>query len=186
MTVQILRKKFTVDQYHQMIEMSILTDCDRVELLQGEIIEMSPVGRRHAACVDRLNELLVLCLASQAIVRVQSPIRLGDNSEPQPDVSILVRRDDFYSDEHPQPKDVFAVIEVSDTTVEFDRTVKIPLYAQNLIPEVWLVDLNGRAVEVYREPHLSTYRQMQIFRHGQSLSFQSFTGILVPVAQFLG
>jgi Uma2 family endonuclease len=186
MTVQILRKKFTVGQYHQMIESGILTDCDRVELLEGEIIEMSPVGRQHAACVDRLNELFVLALASRAIVRVQSPIRLSNNSEPQPDVSILQRRPDFYAEGHPQSQDVLALVEVSDTTVEFDRTVKVPLYAQDYIAEVWIVDLNAEAVQVHRVPSSTGYQQVQTFRRGQSLSFQAFTDVQFTVEQFLG
>jgi Uma2 family endonuclease len=186
MTVQILRKKFTVGQYHQMIEFGILTDRDRVELLQGEIIEMSPVGRQHAACVDRLNELFVLGLSTRAIVRVQSPIRLSNNSEPQPDVAILQRRSDFYAEGHPQPEDIFALVEVSDTTVEFDRTVKVPLYAQDNIPEVWIVDLNSQTVHVYREPSSSGYQQLQSFRRGQSPAFQAFTDLQFSVEQVLG
>jgi Uma2 family endonuclease len=184
--VQILRKKFTVSQYHQMIESGILTDRDRVELLQGEIIEMSPVGRQHAACVDRLNELLVLGLSTRVIVRVQSPIRLNNNSEPQPDIAILQRRTDFYAEGHPQPEDIFALVEVSDTTVEFDRTIKVPLYAQYRIPEVWIVDLNAQAVQVYREPNSSGYQQVQTFRHGQTLFFQAFTTIQFSTEQVLG
>lgn len=186
MTVQILRKKFTVGQYDQMIESGILTDRDRVELLQGEIIEMSPVGRQHAACVDRLNELFVLALSTRAIVRVQSPVRLSNNSEPQPDVAILRRRPDFYVEGHPRPEDIFALVEVSDTTVEFDRTVKVPLYAQEYIPEVWIVDLNAQAAQVYREPSSSGYQQVQSFRRGQSLMFQAFTTIQFSIEQVLG
>jgi Uma2 family endonuclease len=186
MTVQILRKKFTVGQYHQMIESGILTERDRVELLQGEIIEMSPVGRQHAACVDRLNELFVLGLVSKAIVRVQSPIRLSNNSEPQPDLAILRRRSDFYADGHPQPDDVFALVEVSDTTVEFDRAVKVPLYAKEGIAEVWIVDLNANLIEVYREPTSSSYQQIQAFAQSQSLTFQAFTEVSFPVDRILG
>ncbi|MGB6016211.1 MAG: Uma2 family endonuclease [Nodosilinea sp.] len=186
MTVQILRKKFTVGQYHQMIESGILTDRDRVELLQGEIIEMSPVGRQHAACVDRINEFFVLALVSKAIVRVQSPIRLSNNSEPQPDLTVLQRRSDFYAEGHPQSKDVFTLVEVSDTTVEFDRTVKVPLYAQDNIAEVWIVDINAEAVQVYREPRAAVYQQVQTYRRGQSLTLQAFTDIQFFVDQLLG
>jgi len=186
MTVQILRKKFTVGQYHQMIESGILTDRDRVELLQGEIIEMSPIGMQHAACVDRLNELLVRELVGRAIVRVQNPIQLGTRSEPQPDFAILQRRPDFYANSHPQPQDVFALIEVSDTTVEFDRTVKVPIYAKDNIAEVWIVDLNAAAVQIYREPSESGYQQLQTFRRGQTIAFQAFTDIQFAVDQLLG
>ena len=186
MAVQILRKKFTVGQYHQMIETGILTDRDRVELLQGEIIEMSPIGRQHAACVDRLTELLVRELGFRAIVRVQNPFQLSDSSEPQPDFAILQRRPDFYANGHPQPHDVYAVVEVSDTTIEFDRTVKMPLYAQNGIAEVWIVDLNAPRVEVYREPNASGYQSIQTFDRGQFLSFQAFTDVQFQVDQILG
>ncbi len=185
MTVQILRKKFTVGQYHQMIESGILTDRDRVELLNGEIIEMSPVGRRHAACVDRLTELLILRLASKAIVRTQNPIRLSDDSEPQLDIAILRRRDDFYATGHPQPADIFLVIEVVDTTIEFDREIKIPTYAQEQIPIVWLVDLNAEVVEVFQEPTAQGYRNSQRFQAGQMLTIPNFSEIQIGVDQIL-
>ncbi|MGB3136427.1 MAG: Uma2 family endonuclease [Nodosilinea sp.] len=186
MTVQILRKKFTVGQYHQMIESGILTDRDRVELLQGEIIEMSPIGMQHAACVDRLTELLVETLRGKAIVRVQNPIQLSTRSEPQPDFAILKRRSDFYASGHPQPQDVFALVEVSDTTIEFDRTVKVPLYAKDNIAEVWIVDLNAEAVQIYRQPSTTGYQQVQTLRRGQSLTFQAFTDIQFTIVQLLG
>jgi Uma2 family endonuclease len=186
MTVQIRRKKFTVAQYQQMIKAGVLTDRDRVELLQGEVIEMSPVGRHHASCVDRLTEFFVLRLSAGAMVRVQSPIQLGLHSEPQPDLTLLKRRNDFYADAHPQPQDIFAIIEVSDTTIEFDRTIKIPLYVENAITEVWIVDLNEQCIEVYREPNALGYQQVQVFRRGQSLSLQAFPQVQFSVDQLLG
>ncbi len=186
MSVRSLRKRFTVDQYHQMIESGILTDRDRVELLQGEIIEMSPVGRRHAACVDRLNELFVLRLSSKAIIRTQSPIKLSDHSEPLPDLAILKRRDNFYANGHPQPQDIFTLIEVSDSTVEFDRTEKVPLYAQAEILEVWVMDLNAQVVEVYRKPSTSGYQQVQAFKRGQLIALQQFGNLQFSVDQLLG
>jgi Uma2 family endonuclease len=186
MTVQILRKKFTVGQYHQMIESGVLTESDRVELLQGEIIEMSPIGKQHAACVDRLTELFIGELNRRAIVRVQNPIQLSDRSEPQPDFAILQRRSDFYADAHPQPQDIFALVEVSDTTVEFDRTVKVPLYAKDNIAEVWIIDLNAEIVQVYREPSAMGYQQLQTFRRSQSVAFQAFSDIQFGIDQLLG
>lgn len=186
MTVQILRKKFTVGQYHQMIESGILTDQDHVELIQGEIIEMSPVGRHHAACVDRLTELLVLTLCRQALIRVQSPILLSDNSEPQPDISILQRREDFYHAGHPTPDNIFTLIEVSDSTIAFDRDVKVPIYAQEQIPEVWLVNLNDTQVECYRQLIANTYQQFQIFNLGETLNIQAFPDVPIEVNQIFG
>jgi len=185
MTLQITRKQFTAAQYHQMIDVGILTERDRVELLQGEIIEMSPIGRQHAACVDRLTELFIRELGNSAIVRVQNPIQLSDRSEPQPDFAILRRRSDFYANGHPQPQDIFALIEVSDTTADFDRTVKVPLYAQNSIAEVWIVDLNAEVVQTYREPSSTGYQRVQDFYQGQRLAFRAFADIQFAVAQML-
>lgn len=186
MAVQILRKKFTVGQYHQMIESGILTDRDRVELIKGEIIEMSPVGRRHAACVDRLTELFVLSFASKAIVRTQNPIQLSNNSEPQPDLAVLRRRDDFYATGHPKPDDIFLVVEVSDTTVDFDREVKIPTYAEEGIAEAWLVDLNAQTLEVYRHPKPSGYQSKQQFNRGQTIAVPGFPDVQFSIEQLLG
>ncbi|MEM8640383.1 MAG: Uma2 family endonuclease [Cyanobacteria bacterium P01_G01_bin.54] len=186
MTVQILRKKFTVGQYHQMIESGILTDRDRVELLQGEIIEMSPVGFKHAACVDRLNDRLGKSLGDRAIIRVQSSIQLSNYSEPQPDIAILRRRDDFYGNGHPQPPDIFALIEVSDTTIKYDRETKLPLYAQDGIPEVWIVDLGEQAIERYTAPSPSGYQQTQTLTHQQLIRLQAFQDITFSIVQLLG
>ena len=169
-----------------MIESGILTDCDRVELFEGEIIQMSPVGKKHAASVDRLNELLVTHLATEAIIRVQSPICLNDDSEPQPDLAILKRRADFYQDQHPQPTDIFALIEVADTTIEYDRSFKIPLYAQNGIAEVWIVNLNQQIIEVYHSLNQFGYQQTQIFNQQQALTLQSFANVSFSVSQILG
>lgn len=186
MTVQILRKKFTVGQYHQMIESGMLTDRDPVELIQGEIIAKSPVGRHHAACADRLTELLVFKLFRKALIRVQSPILLSDNSEPQPDLSILQRREDFYHAGHPTPNNILALIEVSDSTIEFDQDVKVPLYAQEQIPEIWLVNLNNTQIERYHQPIANTYQHRQIFNLEETLNFQAFPDVPIEVNQVFG
>jgi Uma2 family endonuclease len=186
MPQEILRKKFTIAQYHRTIETAILTDRDRVELIEGEIIEKSPVGRRHAACVDRLNEIFVLQVASEAIVRIQNPIKLSDNSEPQPDIALVRRQTNFYVTEHPQPKDIFLVVEVSDTTTDYDRQVKIPLYATEQISEAWLIDLNTKAIEVYRQPTPSGYLNVRICDRNDSIVLQAFPDISFSVDSILG
>ncbi|MBD1863795.1 MULTISPECIES: Uma2 family endonuclease [Trichocoleus] len=186
MAVQLLRRQFTVAQYHQMVEAGILTEDDRVELLEGEIIEMSPIGRRHAACVDRLNRLFSDRLRERAIVRVQNPVELSDRSEPQPDIALLKPRPDFYEAGHPQPQDILLLVEVADTTVEFDREIKIPLYAKSGVREVWLVDLNQNAIAIYREPSLSVYGQVEELRQGQELTVQAFTDGSFAVDEVLG
>jgi Uma2 family endonuclease len=186
MSIQLLRRRFTVEQYHQMAEAGILTENDRVELLDGEIVEMSPIGRRHAACVDRLNRLFGSRLGERAIVRVQNPIELSDRSEPQPDIVLLQPREDFYEAGHPQPQDILLLVEVADTTAEFDREVKIPLYASSRIAEVWLVDINGQCLEIYREPGANGYQNVQKLLRGQSIFIQAFPDINLTVDEILG
>ena len=186
MSVQLLRRKFTVEQYHKMAESGILTENDRVELIQGEVIEMSPVGRRHASCVARLTRLFTLRLGETAIVWPQNPIELDDTSEPQPDLTLLQPRPDFYESGHPQPENIFLIVEVADTTAKFDRGVKIPLYAKDNIAEVWLVDINQQCIEVYRQPSPTGYKNVQTFQRGQTLSIQAFPDIEITVDQVLG
>ncbi|MBD2208027.1 Uma2 family endonuclease [Calothrix sp. FACHB-1219] len=185
MTVQLLRRKFTVEQYHKMLDSGILTADDRVELIRGEIIEMSPIGTKHAACVNRLINLLVQLLGKRVIVAAQNPIRLNDNSQPQPDVALLKPRDDFYATAHPQPQDIFLLIEVADSTIEYDREEKIPLYAEANIIEVWLVDINEQIVEVYQQPTAAGYQFMQKFASGQTLSIPGLSDVNISVNEIL-
>jgi Uma2 family endonuclease len=186
MPVELLRRKFTVKQYHQMAEAGILTEDDRVELIRGEIVEMTPIGRRHAACVDRLNEMFILRLAQATIVRVQNPVELDDNSEPQPDLVLLRRRADFYEAGHPQAEDILLLVEVADTTVETDRDVKIFLYANSGIAEVWLVDINAQCLEVYRQPSENGYQIIQKYYRGQTVTIQAFSEVSFTVDEVLG
>ena len=185
MVIQAPHLKFTTEQYRQMGESGILMPRDRVELLEGEIIQMSPMGSRHAGCINRLNQLFSLALASQAIVSVQTPIHLSDYSEPQPDFAILKPRRDFYIEEHPQPSDVLALVEVSDSTINYDRTEKAPLYARAAIQELWIADLNALAIEVYRSPNSDRYRDVQVLQKGQSLAFQAFSDTIFAIEQLL-
>lgn len=186
MPVKLLRRKFTVEQYHQMAQSGILKEEDRVELLGGEIVDMSPIGRRHAACVKRLNALFNQRLADTVIVGVQDPVELANNSEPQPDIALLRLRDDFYEAENPQVKDVLLLVEVADTTIEFDREVKIPLYAEAGISEVWVVDINEQCLEVYLQPSLKGYQVIQKYYRGQSLTIQAFPDVRFTVDEVLG
>ena len=181
MSVQLLRRKFTVEQYHKMVDSGILNEDDRVELIRGEIIEMSPIGTKHAACVNRLSNLLAWRLGRRVIVSVQNPVELDDNSEPEPDVVLLRPREDFYESAHPQPKDVFLIVEVADTTIKYDREVKVPLYAEEGIREVWLVDLNEQWVEVYREVTKDGYKNVQKLTRGEGLSIQAFADVKIGV-----
>ncbi|NIR49620.1 MAG: Uma2 family endonuclease [Aliifodinibius sp.] len=173
MSLAVSRKLFTVDEYHQMAHTGILSEDDRVELLAGEIIEMSPIGSRHAACVAKLTKVLSQRVGDRAIVWVQNPIHLSRHSEPQPDLSLLKPRADFYAQDLPQAKDVHLIIEVAESSADFDRDVKLPLYAQARIAEVWLVILAEERIEVYRSPSGSAYQQTKTYRERATISPQA-------------
>lgn len=180
------RRRFTIYEYHRMADAGVLTEDDRVELLDGEIVEMSPIGSRHAGIVDRLNMLFARRLGRHAIVRVQNPIVLDDYSEPQPDLTILRARPDYYVGAHPRPGDVLLAIEVMDASVSYDRTLKLPLYAKKNLRELWLIDLPSEAVEVYRRPSASGYRDGQRFARGRRFAPLAFPRVHFRVAEMLG
>lgn len=149
---ELQRRLFTVDEFYRLADAGILGEDDRVELIDGGIVEMSPIGTRHSACVDRLNVLFQEAFKGRGIVRVQSPVRLNRYSEPQPDLSILKPRTDFYAQSHPTPSDVLLVVEVADASLRYDRNIKVELYARAAVGEVWLVDLVSESVEVFTSP----------------------------------
>jgi Uma2 family endonuclease len=186
MSSQAARRYFTVDEYHRMGEAGILREDDRVELIEGEILKMSPVGSRHAACVKRLNEQLSKLLTSRALIGIQDPILLNDSSEPQPDLTVLRRRDDFYATAHPNAADVLLLVEVADTSITYDREGKLPIYARSAIPEVWIVNLSAEVVETYAQPVRGSYKDSRTFRRGESITPLKFSDIAIPVAGILG
>ena len=157
MTVLPKRRLLEVEEYQRMFEAGILTETDRVELINGEILEISPIGNRPAAVVDRISNLLAHLLYGKAIVRVQSPIIAGQRSEPQPDLAILRWRADYYQSRHPGPEDILLVIEVADSSLEYDRQLKLPLYAAAGINRYWIVDLIEHCVEAYTVPDGERY-----------------------------
>jgi len=186
MTTPITKRKFTVDEFHRMLQAGILREDDRVELIQGEIVEMTPVGSRHAACVKRLNRLLSRGVGDAAIVSIQDPVRLGPDSEPQPDIALLRPRPDFYADRHPAAGDVLLIVEVADTSAAYDRDTKLPLYARAGIPEVWLVDLAANQLEVYRRPSPQGYGEKEVYRPGMRVSPEALPALSLSVAEILG
>ncbi len=186
MSVQLLKRKFSVKEYNQMPQAGILKEEERVELIRGEIVKMSPIGRHHAACVNRLNQLFSQRLSNRVLVSAQNPVELDDYSEPEPDIALLEPKADFYESGHPKPAEIFLIVEVGDSTIKYDREVKIPLYAEDNIIEVWLVDLNGQCLEVYRQPSASGYQQIQKLQRGQNLSVQQFPSINFKVDEILG
>jgi len=178
--------RLNVSQYHQMSEAGIFSENDKVELINGEIIEMSPIGRRHTACVNRLNSVFSQLLGKKVIVAVQNPILLNNLSEPEPDIALLQPRADFYESGHPQPQDIFLLIEVADSSLEYDRDVKIPLYASSGITEVWLVDIYEQVIIVYRYPSENGYSDIQKLSRGEKMSIQAFSEINLVVDDILG
>lgn len=168
-----------------MIEAGILTEDDRVELIEGEIIKMCAVGKPHTACVNRLNRIFSQ-LVPNAIVSVQNPLLLSDTSEPKPDVVLCKFREDFYVAEGIKPADALLVVEVADSSAQYDRKVKLPLYALAGVAEVWLVDLNRGVVEVYREPSDGEYQELKTYRRGEKIEPLLIPEVSLTVEEILG
>lgn len=185
-TSTVVRKHFTIDEFQQIAAAGVFGEDERFELLEGEIVQMSPLGPQHAACVDRLNRSLQRLVQDQAIVRVQNPIRLGEYSQPQPDVALVQPRDDFYAGGHPEPEDLLLLIEVSESSLAYDRDVKLPLFARAGIPEVWLVALVPQVVEVYRGPSEDGYGEKRTLRRGETIVPLLMPAVKLAVEQILG
>lgn len=180
------RRPFTRNDYYRMADAGILTEDDRVELLDGEIVQMTPISTPHASIVDRLTSLFVRRFGDRAIVRVQNPIVLNDLSEPQPDLTLLKPRADFYRREHPRPRDVLLVVEVIGSKKDYDRAVKLPLYARAGIREVWLVDLLAEAIEAHCKPALRGYRETTVLGRGRVVAAGAFPRVRFRVNEILG
>lgn len=180
------RRKFTVEEYHYFIEQGVFKPEERLELIEGELIEMSPIGKRHAGSVDFIADFLRKIISDNAIVRVQNPIVLDDFSEPQPDVCLLKRREDFYRQTDAVAKDALLVVEVADTTVKYDREVKFPRYAANGIGEAWLIDLENDRVEIHSEPTALGYSLVKILHRGQTAQSTVLPQIEISVEEILG
>jgi len=185
MGMQLAHRRFTVDEYHRMAQVGILGEDDRVELLDGEIVEMSPIGSRHAAAVTRLQRVLERLANDRAIVRVQQPVRLDSYSEPQPDVAVVGPRDDFYAAAHPTPAEILLIVEVADTSLRYDRLRKVPDYARAGVSEVWLADLVTNRVERYREPSGDAYADRETLGRDATLTSLLLPDIVIRVADLL-
>ena len=180
------KRLFTVYEYYKMAEVGILQDGIRTELINGEIIEMSPMGARQASTVSRLNELLVSALKGKAQLRPRLPLRLSDYNEPEPDLCFVKPRRDHYGVKHPGSGDTLLAIEVSDSSLRYDRDVKSGLYATSRVPEFWIVHLAGDALLVFREPSKGTYKTVLTLRRGESVAVLAFPEIPIAVADLLG
>jgi Uma2 family endonuclease len=169
-----------------MAEVGILDPEARVELIDGEIIDMAPPGSPHAATVHYLNEVFVRAVEGRATVLIQNPVRLGKYSEPQPDLALLKRRDDFYRERHPRPEDVLLIVEVAATSLRFDRRKKVPLYARHGIPEMWLVDVEGRRFVRYRAPQQGSYKLLDEPDLGTALELPALSGVVIDLHRVFG
>ncbi len=184
--VELTRRRFSVDEFMRLAEAGILAEDDRVELIWGEIVEMSPINVAHASTVDRIAYLLSKALGGQVILRIQGPVQLSKKSLPQPDITVLKARDDFYRGQHPRPEDTLLLIEVSDSTISYDQAVKGPLYGAAGIADYWIVNLQARQVEVYREPRPNGYRALTIYTPGDTLSPLAFPDVALDIEEILG
>ena len=186
MAVQIARRLFSIDEYHRMGEAGIFSEDDRVELIEGEIVMMSPIGNPHATAVRRLIHLFTGSFRGVLLVDAQDPLGLGDRSEPQPDITLLRHRDDFYASKAPTAEDVALLVEVADSSAAYDRGVKAPLYARHEIREYWLIDLRADVLEVYRQPEQGSYRYVRRFRRGETTSLEAFPEVKFEIDSILG
>ena len=180
------RRRFTVAEYYAMAEAGVLAYDERVELLDGDVIAMPPIGDWHASRVKRLNNSMLTPVRGRAIVSVQDPVRLGDNSEPEPDVMLLRWRDDFYEGGHPGPADVLLLIEVSDTTVDYDRNEKLSAYAAAGIPEVWIASRQDRRIESYADPAGDEYATVRHYGAGERIAPRAFPDVTLDVDRIIG
>ncbi|WP_337845507.1 Uma2 family endonuclease [Thermus sp.] len=177
------RHRFSVEDFHRMVEAGILSEDDRVEPLEGEVVEPSPVGKRHMATVKKLMDAFFpLQARRQALLQVQDPLRLSPDTEPQPDLAILRFREDFYAEKIPEAEDPPLVIEVAESSLDYDLKVKLPLYARAGVLEVWVVDLENRRVLVHRNPEGRAYREALALGPGESLDF---LGVRIPLEELL-
>jgi Uma2 family endonuclease len=184
--IQNPKRLISIDDYHRMAEDGLFARDERVELIEGEIVEMAPIRNPHAAAVRRLNLFFHRRFLDRALVNPQNPLRLGTWSEPQPDVVLLVWRDDLYASTAPGAEDSLLLVEVSDSSLHYDRRVKMPLYARHGIRESWILNLPEGALEVYRDPGPDGYREVRCLRCGESIAPEAFPDVVFAVSDLLG
>jgi Uma2 family endonuclease len=180
---RVQRRRLSTSEYHRMAEVGILKEDDRVELIEGELVAMTPIGTRHAGTLARLIRLFIPVIGNSTVLWPQNPVRLDRRNEPQPDLALLLPRKDDYRTRIPGPSDVLLLIEVADSTVEYDRKVKMPLYARSGIVESWLVDLDEGVVEVHRDPQEGRYTSVTEHGPGQTLSPERLPGLALDLTE---
>jgi Uma2 family endonuclease len=179
------KHRFSVKEYYLMAGTGVLPADARVELLNGEIIDMSPIGPFHGGVTKHLIQLFTAAAKGRWLTSVQDPAHLDEFSEPQPDLMLLKPAADYYSKRHPGPGDIHLLVEVSDSSLDIDRETKLPAYGRAGIVEVWIVNLNESTIEIYREPHFTGYGSKTILRGGEKASPQAFPDVSVDVGELL-
>jgi len=177
------RTRITTNRYQMMVAAGVLTKYDRIELIEGDMLDMAPIGLRHSALTSRLHELFVLAVLRSATVVSGGPVNLGEYSEPQPDLMLLKRRADFYSGKFPEAADVLLLIEVSDSSLAFDQGVKLNLYARYGISEYWIVDVEGERIVTYRKPTVKGYVGKSEFAAAETVVPQAFPELKIAIGE---
>jgi Uma2 family endonuclease len=185
-TTENVRKHLTdITEWKKLGEANIFPAGSRLELIEGEILEMAPIGFNHSGHVTRLINFFASLLNNKAIVSAQNPLRLSDLSEPEPDFMLLKQNADFYSSRHPNADDVFLLIEVADSSLSFDQNEKLRLYARHNIPEYWLMNLKDNCLEVYRRPHDDCFGEKTTLRIGDSVTLSQLNAITINIVDIL-
>lgn len=180
------RHRITADEYHRLGEAGVLAPDARVELIEGEVIDMAPIGSRHWSVVNRLHRALERAVEDRAVVSSQSSMRLGSHSEPQPDLALFKPRDDFYASALPTAADTLLVVEVADTTARYDRVIKLPLYARHGIGELWIVDLEASLFRIYRQPEGEAYAESSETAKPAVVGIAALPGVSIDLSGLLG
>ncbi len=179
------RLRFSVDEYYKMIELGMLKDYEKAEIIEGELIQKMTIGDKHASVVNNLNRFFVKNVADEILVSVQNPLRVTDYNEPEPDF-VLADLTKYDGKRHPRPEEVLLVVEVSDSTLKYDRDVKLPLYAEAEIAEVWIVNLPNEIVEIHTKPKFGLYQLVQIYNRGDLLKSEAIPNLKIEVDKILG
>ena len=185
MVIATKKKLFNVDEYYEMARVGILTEADRVELIEGEIVELFPNGSRHQAVIDEMSRLFVNAVGDRARVRIHGPLRLADITEPQPDVQLLTQHEDRYVNNHPTQLDALLVVEVADTSLAYDREYKSTVYSMRGVPELWILDVNRPRLFVMREPAELGYRVVMELEAGDVISSLALPDLSFAVSDLL-
>ncbi|HEY4440270.1 MAG TPA: Uma2 family endonuclease [Candidatus Elarobacter sp.] len=184
--MEIVRRPITVEEYTKMAERGILDPDERVELLDGDIVVVPPQGEGHFSVVARLNWHLTTRFGKRVLVTVQQPVIVSERSEPEPDIALLFLRDDFYRSGIPRTSDVFAMVEVADSSIRVDRGIKLRIYAEAGVPDYWIVDVKRERIEVYRDPADGVYGSLTTLRRGETVAFLAFPDELFAVEELIG